>query len=571
MMRHNPLIMGEMEDIINAIPGGVAIYKVSDIFETIYFSDGVPELSGYTVEEYKELVKGDAAEMTYREDTEMVVSKAMEVIRTHEVSEFEFRKQHRDGHIVWVRVQMKWIGEDEGCPLLHCVFHNISDLKEAQLEMEHLVNSIPGGIASYKVENQHFIPTFFSDGVMALSGHSREEYEEMTRYDAIDIIYEPDRERVMKAAQAALISGDVLDVSYRMRHKDGNLIWIHLNGRRMGPLSDSARFYAVFTGMSSETRLFQSLVNESADGIYIVGKDNYDLLYVNVPGNTADGKVVSLGQKCYAALYRKNEPCDFCTLRTHEADGTEHEMEVEETGKVYSTRFRETDWNGIPAYVKFVRDISAEVKTRKEKERLEEYFQTVVKNLPGGVVVMCYGKNGSITPEFISDGFIEMSGMSEEQTWALYREDALAGVHPDDKEALNAVLNEYVASGENKCETVYRLRKGNGSYVWVKSTFSLIQDEGGESRFYAIYHDITVEHEEQERLRAQYKELILQHYRTPEPNALIIGHCNVTQNRILEIIDHTDSALLETWGTAREEFFIGLSGLVVDEEERKVF
>ncbi|MBO1687776.1 hypothetical protein HJU46_17015, partial [Clostridium butyricum] len=41
----------KMQDIINAIPGGVAIYRVSDMFETVYFSDGVPELSGYTVEE----------------------------------------------------------------------------------------------------------------------------------------------------------------------------------------------------------------------------------------------------------------------------------------------------------------------------------------------------------------------------------------------------------------------------------------------------------------------------------------------------------------------------------------
>ena len=29
-----------MQDTINAIPGGVAIYKVTDIFETVYFSDG---------------------------------------------------------------------------------------------------------------------------------------------------------------------------------------------------------------------------------------------------------------------------------------------------------------------------------------------------------------------------------------------------------------------------------------------------------------------------------------------------------------------------------------------------
>ena len=68
--------------------------------------------------------------MTYSEDTAMVVSRAMEVIRQKGVDDFEFRKQHRDGHIVWVRVQVKWIGEDRGRPLLHCVFHNISDLKE---------------------------------------------------------------------------------------------------------------------------------------------------------------------------------------------------------------------------------------------------------------------------------------------------------------------------------------------------------------------------------------------------------------------------------------------------------
>ena len=57
------------------------------------------------------------------------------------------------------------------------------------------------------------------------------------------------------------------------------------------------------------------------------------------------------------------------------------------------------------------------------------------------------------------------------------------------------------------------------------------------------------------QIRKQYNELILQHYRTPGPNALIVGHCNITQNRILEIIDYTDSDLLKTFGNVREEFF----------------
>ena len=249
----------KMQDIVDAIPGGVAIYKVSDIFETVYFSDGVPQLSGYTVEEYQKLIKQDAAGLTYKEDTQKVVEKAMEVIRTHGIAEIEFRKQHREGYIVWVRAQMKYIGEQDGCPLIHCVFHNISNQKETELELSHLVNSIPGGIASYRVEGEKFIPTFFSDGVMMLSGHSREEYKKMIRNNVLDIIYEPDRERVFAAAKAAVISGDVLDVSYRMRHKDGSLIWIHLNGRRSGAGIGKCQVLRGITGMSAETRLFKAL------------------------------------------------------------------------------------------------------------------------------------------------------------------------------------------------------------------------------------------------------------------------------------------------------------------------
>ena len=443
-------------------------------------------------------------------------------------------------------------------------------MKETQLEMNHLVNSIPGGIASYRVEGQNFIPTYFSDGVTALSGHTREEYEKMTGNNVLDIIYEQDRERVREAAMNALQSGEVLDVSYRMRHKNGQLIWIHLNGRRMGPLAENTGFYAVFTGMSADTRLFQSMVNETADGIYVIDKENYDLLYVNESKNLfAEGKNC-VGQKCYSALHGQDGPCKFCTLKDHEPDGEEHEMSADRNGRFYSTRFRETDWNGIPAYVKYVRDITETVTNRKEKERLEQYFQTVLKNLPGGIAVMRYEEPGRLIPEFLSDGFAAMAGMSLEESWELYRNDAMAGVHPEDREYVYQQMDSYVAGGEHR-EIVYRLRRGDGSYIWVKNNITLIKYEDGETRIYSVYQDMTKEREAQERIRQQYKDLLLQHYHTQDPNALIIGHCNITKNQILEIIDHTNSDLLKTFGSAREGFFTGLGSLVVDEEERQEF
>ena len=75
---------------------------------------------------------------------------------------------------------------------------------------------------------------FFSDGIVALSGHTRKELEEITKNNALEVIYEADKKRVSDEAVSALKSGRVLDISYGVHHKDGSLVWIHLNGRRMG-------------------------------------------------------------------------------------------------------------------------------------------------------------------------------------------------------------------------------------------------------------------------------------------------------------------------------------------------
>lgn len=447
----------------------------------------------------------------------------------------------------------------------------VKDAVDTMPEMKHLINLIPGGIASYRVQNGCFKPTYFSDGVMALSGHSREEYEEMIGDDAFNIIYEPDRDRVFEAARAALEGDKILDVAYRIYHKDGRLIWIHLNGRRIGPLSEPIKFYCVFTGMSEESQLFQNIANETTDGIYVIDRDSYELLYLNESKELLTNGRHCIGKKCYSALYGKSAPCEFCTLKTHKPDSIPHEMYVESKNKFFSTHFKETMWNGIPAYVKYIRDITDTVITRKEKERLEQYFQTILKYLPGGIAVVLYEKDGHMTPEFLSEGFAAMTKMEMEEAWNIYKEDAMAGVHPLDREYVEAQMNEYVDGGQSSCEIVYRLLRGDGGYLWVKNTLSMIRDESGEQRVYAVYHDVTKEREEQEQIRRKYNELIMQNYHSKDPNVLVMGHCNITQNRILDISDRTGSNLLETFGTVRMDFFTGLGKLIADEKERHVF
>lgn len=206
-----------------------------------------------------------------------------------------------------------------------------------------------------------------------------------------------------------------------------------------------------------------------------------------------------------------------------------------------------------------------------EQRRLEQYFQNTLQNLPGGVVVVRYEEDGSIIPEYISEGLAVTTEMPLEDTWELYRKDALTGVHPDDLDRVRQQLDAYFASGESQWEIEYRLLKGSGDYVWVKNTLSLIEYDGGEKKIYSIFNDMTKEREERVRVRQNYNDLLLQHHQKSDPNALVMGHCNITEDRILQISDQTGAGLLERFGTVREDFFTCLAGLIVDEAERQLF
>lgn len=575
--------------ILAHVPSGVGVYELKEkSFYPVYHNPAFFKVMGCTDRDIPALKEGRSLLRILGEDLPQLqdqITKLYEqgapLVQLCRIFN-ELAGEYR-----WIRVEAALQRQPDGTPLFYMTFSDVSGqmrlaeeltaanekIKEAQMETAHLVNSIPGGIASYRVVGTRFIPMFSSDGVMALSGHTREEYRRLCGDDAMNIVYETDRPRVLSAALEALRSGEALDLSYRIRHKDGRLVWIHLNGRRMGPVSDHTRFYAVFTRMASETQMLRDITRETADGIYIIDRENYDLLYVVDFKNIFNRTVHPVGQKCYKALYGNEAPCTFCTLKKDVRAEEEQRQMSPDSDRVFKTHFREIDWNGIPAYIKYVRDVTKEIKNQEERERLEQYFQMMVKNLPGGVAVVRCEQDGRIVPEFMSEGFAEMTGMTLEEAWQLYENDAMAGVCPKDRARVEAQMDHSMGRDKtnNHCEIVYRLMKGDGGYVWVKNTLSLIKSDSGVRRIYAVYHDMTKEIEEQENLRRQYNELIIRHYRMPGPNAVIAGHCNITQGNILEINDYTQSDLRSRLGFDCEQFFIRLSDFIVEESERNQF
>lgn len=204
-------------------------------------------------------------------------------------------------------------------------------------------------------------------------------------------------------------------------------------------------------------------------------------------------------------------------------------------------------------------------------EKANEEKKKILNNLSEGVAVLCRTPDGITRVEFISEGFASMMKMTPEMIREAYRADVRGAVHPDDRELVDNGLSDYFKSGKEHTELTYRMKRGDGTYFWVKNSITQMESEGGVMKLYCSHFDMTEEIEEQEKLRKNYRERLDRHLRSAGPNVLLLGQCNISKNVISEIIDYTDSGLNEKFGSSRTDFITGVSEYITDEEERRGF
>lgn len=113
----------KIDSLINAIPGGVAVYRIGKSIETVYSSDGVPKLSGRTMEEYLAWVQGSLLDNTVFEDDLVRVKDVIDraVAQQKDLSVL-YRIKHKNGTPTWVQLSATKIGEEDGELIYYAVY-----------------------------------------------------------------------------------------------------------------------------------------------------------------------------------------------------------------------------------------------------------------------------------------------------------------------------------------------------------------------------------------------------------------------------------------------------------------
>lgn len=144
--------------------------------------------------------------------------------------------------------------------LLHYRRKTIRQIREINQELNSIVSNIPGGVQRCLNDNEGTI-LFLSDGFLKLVGYTRTEIGKLFHNKYLLMIHATEREEVNYSLAQQLRQSDAFELSYRIRQKNGNWLWVSHKGLLVRE-QDSEMLYSVILDINEQKEaLERSFVN----------------------------------------------------------------------------------------------------------------------------------------------------------------------------------------------------------------------------------------------------------------------------------------------------------------------
>lgn len=115
--------------------------------------------------------------------------------------------------------------------LIDTIEKNKKHIENKNRQLQSLASNIPGGVhRNIIVDGEPFVD-FLSGGYLNIMGYKRHEFKKVFGKRIFDVIYEKDRERVKREIKEQIGRHNRFTVEYRIKRKDGSIIWLLDNGR----------------------------------------------------------------------------------------------------------------------------------------------------------------------------------------------------------------------------------------------------------------------------------------------------------------------------------------------------
>ena len=299
-------IARQRQELLNeAFAGGMLGYYVGDGFPFYFINRRMLEYLGYGDEkEFTDAIRGQFANCIHPEDRAMVEQLMAEQLDIGEEYAVEYRMCKKDGSYIWVHdVGHKTVSEDDR-PAITSVCSDITAQKQAQKEILHIYNNIPGAVFRCRFDAD-FSVIDANDGLFDFIGYTRQEFAAMgNRMSAV--IWPEDLAVMEGKLRSQLEHGNTIRNENRLVCKDGGVKWISIKAQLFTGEDGEQYFYCVFVDITDEKQV-QERVRElyeneltyfaelSTEGGLIQGRINITRNNLESYLSTAEASIAKVG------------------------------------------------------------------------------------------------------------------------------------------------------------------------------------------------------------------------------------------------------------------------------------
>ncbi len=529
------------------------------------------EQLGYTP---ADLIGRSVLEVFHEEDQAEVALQLQHCIANPErVHDWEFRKIHRNGKIIWVKEAARAMLEADGKILVLIVCEDISSRKQAEEEIRQLNQDLEQRVIErtkalreseekFRQLAENIQAVFWMNAPSAndlvyispayekIWGRPTSRLDERPRAFLDDILAE-DRPIMLELLRKQE-RGEPYEGEYRIIRPDGELRWIHDRGfpivnergevyRFAGIAEDITKSKRAEDALRASEERYRTLAESAQDFVYIINRVG-EIEYVNHAGARSFNRKAEeiVGKRLPEVFPTQESPRLWERIQKVFSTGvaTHNELEVQFPGhKLWVDNqlipLRDHNQN-VYAVMGVSRDISARKKMEQHLVENERFFRGAFDHAPIGMAIVTAG--GHFIK--VNEAFTEMLGYSHNELLHLTFQNI---THPEDLAYNLDLMRAKVQQGAERYHLEKRYLHKQGQAVWVDLSVSIVRDETGVPMYLvAKALDITESKRAAEALRASEER-----YRTLAESAQDFVYI-ISREGVIQYLNHFAAAFFQS-------------------------
>jgi len=214
-------------------PIGMALVSLEGKWMKV--NNQICRITGYTEDELMQLT---FQEITHPDDLDNDLELLNKILKK-EIDNYDMEKRyfHKNGHIVWVHLTVSLVWNNEGSPLYFISqLNDINEQKKASeallREQQRLKQTIEGtniGTWEWNVSEGTIV---YNERWAAIVGYTLEELQPISKQTWNNLVHPDDKDIPDKALDKCFTKEiEYYECEYRMRHKNGEWVWVHDRGK----------------------------------------------------------------------------------------------------------------------------------------------------------------------------------------------------------------------------------------------------------------------------------------------------------------------------------------------------